>query len=765
MKAILISVLLVTASMAIKLEVGAQVDLSRPLSLACSGAQGSVSYEAQNLPQGVRLYNDKIELFDNNKAQTGFYPVKIKASDAAGSVDERIIVISIRADNSVAFNAGNIFNSQAGSTVSVTTSSSSSSSSSSSGNIRGGAQTVAPVTPAPLPQPDSGVGALLDSLQLPSNYAPGATAPSTTTATPSDSSYPTIKFPTGGNVNAPNFTPTEISNSRAPRSTANRNEITADDVKTKATFERQVNAAKALANLLSIVKQATANKNAAQEETVKRQALYDDAVKKQRDAQAVVTKAEGDVNRVRQAINLLNDNIAALKKKIADTEALDKDLRSQKDTVTQGAQNAQSQLKQTNNDLVANTRNINDAKDAKAAKEKECGDLDNALSNTRSDRDGKVVQLADLTYKLGNAKNQAAADAQKVKDLENQLAAAKDALAKSQGAVADLANQQNALNNAITDLNKRIDDLTARKNKCADELAAIADRIQKLYDNADALNQKKSKIESELKQLTDKITSLNEQINKIPGILADYNNQLNQLNKNLNYLINQLPIFQRILNDAYIAGNSANDAVKAAKQNLDAAVARFTREQKIESDATNNIELARIEKDQADQAVEALLRDGAGLLPYAAAAPADSYNNAVVAGDNGAYNIKSWSDFVSSGYGAGVKPLFVGDLKTLYSFKLPAADSAAANGNGNGNGDCAANNLKAFSGFIVGLAPGSLRVLGDGGNTYQVGYSSCTGALANKQGYSLAVGDVVVVRGQPTGANSFKAVNLACLSQ
>ena len=35
------------------------------------------------------------------------------------------------------------------------------------------------------------------------------------------------------------------------------------DVQSRAIFERQLNAAKALANLLAIVKQATANKNVA----------------------------------------------------------------------------------------------------------------------------------------------------------------------------------------------------------------------------------------------------------------------------------------------------------------------------------------------------------------------------------------------------------------------------------------------------------------------------------------------------------------------
>lgn len=33
----------------------------------------------------------------------------------------------------------------------------------------------------------------------------------------------------------------------------------------------------------------------------------------------------------------------------------------------------------------------------------------------------------------------------------------------------------------------------------------------------------------------------------------------------MNFLRNQLPIFSRILNDAYVAGNTVNDLTRAAK--------------------------------------------------------------------------------------------------------------------------------------------------------------------------------------------------------
>jgi hypothetical protein len=60
MKAIIFAVLLLTACFGLELQVTNQLNLVKDFSLACSGAQGPVTYQASNLPQGVRLYNDKI---------------------------------------------------------------------------------------------------------------------------------------------------------------------------------------------------------------------------------------------------------------------------------------------------------------------------------------------------------------------------------------------------------------------------------------------------------------------------------------------------------------------------------------------------------------------------------------------------------------------------------------------------------------------------------------------------------------------------------
>lgn len=128
-------------------------------------------------------------------------------------------------------------------------------------------------------------------------------------------------------------------------------------------------------------------------------------------------------------------------------------------------------------------------------------------------------------------------------------------------------------------------------------------------------------------------------------------------------------MYESRLRDAYNQGNLANEAVAKAKQNLDAATKRFFDEQKIIEEATQNIELARIEKEKADQAVEDHLQEGVDLLPFAAA-PGEKGFEPI---GGGKYSIKSWKEYVEVAYGKGVNPLFIGDLESLYSFKISKA--------------------------------------------------------------------------------------------
>ena len=61
--------------------------------LACEGAQGSVSYHVDGLPEGVRLEGDR--LFVSSSASAGNYIIRIRASDESGQAAERILTLSI----------------------------------------------------------------------------------------------------------------------------------------------------------------------------------------------------------------------------------------------------------------------------------------------------------------------------------------------------------------------------------------------------------------------------------------------------------------------------------------------------------------------------------------------------------------------------------------------------------------------------------------------------------------------------------------------
>ena len=107
---------------------------------------------------------------------------------------------------------------------------------------------------------DDGLQDLLNTIDIPADLP----------ATDFSQGYPTANLPSGSTSQIPNYQLRTIATSQATPSAANRNEITAEDARAQAIFQRQFNAAKALGNLISIIKQATANQNVAQEEVLTR---------------------------------------------------------------------------------------------------------------------------------------------------------------------------------------------------------------------------------------------------------------------------------------------------------------------------------------------------------------------------------------------------------------------------------------------------------------------------------------------------------------
>ena len=67
--------------------------------------------------------------------------------------------------------------------------------------------------------------------------------------------------------------------------------------------------------------------------------------------------------------------------------------------------------------------------------------------------------------------------------------------------------------------------------------------------------------------------------------------------------------------------------------------------------------------------VDNFLKEGADLIPFAAAPDSTGVNLV-----DGIYQIASWQEFINSAFGFTVKPLFTGDLKTLYPWKFEGSN-------------------------------------------------------------------------------------------
>ena len=92
-------------------------------------------------------------------------------------------------------------------------------------------------------------------------------------------------------------------------------------------------------------------------------------------------------------------------------------------------------------------------------------------------------------------------------------------------------------------------------------------------------------------------------------------------------------------------------------------------------------------------------------------------------------------------FGKGVKPLFIGDLQSLYSFKAKESSGEAD------EKECSSENQRSISGYIIQVFSEKISVISDHGELFDVSYADCTMALANIESYEFANGDIVVLKG------------------
>jgi hypothetical protein len=220
------------------------------VTLGCTGAQGNYRFAFSGLPAGWTADGNTLSI-PNIVNVVGNYLIKARVSDDAGNVLEGNINLIINGVNVViqSSNTNNDNNIQ----YSVL------------GGVNQGNNAI-PINGIFAPNnggaPTSGIPS--DSTNVQSLYQNYPGLASGTNVTPNNGGrYPTPPPPTG-NPSTPNIVPNVISNAQATYVTSRDAKApTIDDIKRNAAFNRQLNANKAVANLISIIQQLTANVNAA----------------------------------------------------------------------------------------------------------------------------------------------------------------------------------------------------------------------------------------------------------------------------------------------------------------------------------------------------------------------------------------------------------------------------------------------------------------------------------------------------------------------
>jgi chromosome segregation ATPase len=145
--------------------------------------------------------------------------------------------------------------------------------------------------------------------------------------------YPTPPSPTG-NPSTPNIVPQVISSAQAPYNPARDAKTpTIDDIKRNAAFNRQLNANKAVANLISIIQQLTANVNAAKNDATLLQNQLNAADSSNNDCNNKIFDLSNTRTKIQNAIKDRQDKITEANKKIADLTPIINDLIKTRDNL------------------------------------------------------------------------------------------------------------------------------------------------------------------------------------------------------------------------------------------------------------------------------------------------------------------------------------------------------------------------------------------------------------------------------------------------
>lgn len=185
----------------------------------------------------------------------------------------------------------------------------------------------------------------------------------------------------------------------------------------------------------------------------------------------------------------------------------------------------------------------------------------------------------------------------------------------------------------------------------------------------------------------------------------------------------------------------------------------------------------------ARQGLEELIAHYTDALPYAIVPNGNGVGSGTPNGNNpsgsplgpvrtngngapGGFRVGSWTNYLSTAYGAGVSPAFLGSVNELFPFNFLSGTSGNQSqgtnvlnnypglrgdrdGTRGGRGRCGAQNVarNVVTGVVVEVRADGFDVRDQDGKVHNVAIAPCTQLNANVANYKVAAGHKAVVKG------------------
>ncbi len=649
------------------------------VNIGCQGGQGAYRFNLSNLPSGWSADGNAITI-PNIVNVVGAYVIRARVTDEAGNVLEGDIRLVVNGVNVIVQSSnGNTDNTiQYGVTGGFAPSGD-------AGFPAGGAPgSGSPAGGAPgSGSPAGGSPSAPSVAPLYENYPglPAGSGPSV----PAGGRYPTAPSPSG-NPSTPNIVPNVIASAQAPYNPArDAKPVTVDDVKRNAAFNRQLNANKAVANLISIIQQLTANVNAAKNDIGVLQNQLSSAEAANNDCNNKIYDLSNTRTKIQNAIKDRQDRITQTNKQIAELAPIISDLTRNRDNLVD---------KRTE---LENARSPNAAKLADlTAQQKDCANGQTIAQKQIDDINAQIAGLnADIKRTQDDAASAPGAIAlidQQVPIIDGRIADLQRQLDNANREKAKLLQDKQRYQQAIDDANRKVRDLQRAVDDLRNRIPALQSQLANLQGKCDGIQRQIDDLRNQISQKESDYKTLVDQIKTQDGLIADKKEQAKKLSDSIAGLPAEIAALQQELarveesiRRQYYICNDAADSVRKAKQNLDALNIKFNTESQWLRDANNNLEKARAEKELADLGVQEIIATSTSALPFSivpngngvtpAGTPAGNNpsgsplgpvadRNQVVPGSP--VVVGDLGNYLSQAYGAGVDPTKPSTVTTLY---------------------------------------------------------------------------------------------------